>query len=116
MGEVVKILLKTFEEHFQKQIGRDEKRADEDYDAGIFLNYNYLFYKLITNYAYLIDTETQLEEEDDEDVFVLARLGDLIHSFFEAYKEAMLPVFDQLLPAIAKLLVDLNLIFFLKFV
>ncbi len=48
--------------------------------------------------------EEQLEEEDDEDVFVLSKLGDLIHALFATHKEAMAPVLDQLLPAVVKLL------------
>lgn len=83
MAELLKIMQKTFQEHFEKQGDRDKRRADEDYDA---------------------DVEEQLEEEDDEDVFVLSKLGDLIHALFSTHKEGMMPVFDQLLPAILKLL------------
>jgi hypothetical protein len=72
-----------FQEHFERQGERNKKRADEDYDA---------------------DVEEQLEEEDDEDVFVLSKLGDLMHALFATHKEAMTPVFDQLLPAVVKLL------------
>ncbi len=83
MGDLVKIMLKTLEEHFERQGARDDKRKDEDYDQ---------------------DVEEQLEEEDDEDVYVLSKLGDLIHALFSTHKEAMVPVFDQLLPSVVKLL------------
>ena len=39
--------------------------------------------------------EEQLEEEDEEDVYTLSKLGDLIHALFSTHKEAFLPVFDQ---------------------
>lgn len=85
MGELLKIMQKTFSEHFEKQAERNKRREDEDYDA---------------------DVEEQLEEEDDEDVFVLSKLGDVIHALFSTYKEAMVPVFDQMLPNVIKLLVS----------
>ncbi len=84
MGDLVRIMLKSFQEHFERQGERNSKRADEDYDA---------------------DVEEQLEEEDDEDVYVLSKLGDLLHALFSTHKEAMVPVFDQLLPSVVKLLV-----------
>lgn len=84
MAELIKIMQKSLQEHFERQGERDKKRSDEDYDA---------------------DVEEQLEEEDDEDNYVLSKLGDLIHSLFSTHKEAMVPVFDQLLPQVVKLLV-----------
>ena len=48
--------------------------------------------------------EEQLEDEDDEDTYTLSKLGDLIHALFSTHKEAFLPVFDQLLPLLSKLL------------
>jgi Importin repeat 6 len=38
-------------------------------------------------------------------VYTLSKLGDLLHALFSTYKEAFLPVFDQLLPFVVKLLV-----------
>ncbi len=58
---------------------------DEDYDEGV---------------------EEQLVDEDDEDVYTLSKLGDLLHALFSTYKEAFLPVFDQILPYVVKLLVS----------
>ena len=83
MGELIKIMLKALSEHYERQGEREGKRRDEDYDEGV---------------------EEQLEEEDDEDVYVLSKLGDLIHALFSTHKEAMIPVFDQLLPSVVKLL------------
>jgi hypothetical protein len=39
-------------------------------------------------------------------VYTLSKLGDLLHALFSTYKEAFLPVFDQLLPFVVKLLVS----------
>ncbi|TRY67741.1 hypothetical protein TCAL_02908 [Tigriopus californicus] len=83
MGELIKIMLKTLQEHYERQGEREKKRKDEDYDEGV---------------------EEQLEEEDDDDVFVLSKLGDLLHALFSTHKESMIPVFDQLLPSVVKLL------------
>merc|ERR1712223_1170017 len=83
MEQLVKIMISTMTEHFEKQTERIKKRNDEDYDEGV---------------------EEQLEEEDEEDVYTLSKLGDLIHALFSTHKEAFLPVFDQLLPYTSKLL------------
>ena len=85
MEELVKILDKTMEEHFKKQQERAGKRqgGEEDYDA---------------------EVEEQLEDEDDEDVYTLSKVGDVVHAVFSQYKEAFLPAFDRLLPKFAALL------------
>ena len=57
-------------------------------------------------YFYLfLGVEEQLVDEDDEDVYTLSKLGDLLHALFSTHKEDFLPIFDQLLPFTAKLLV-----------
>ncbi len=84
MAELVKIMIQTLTEHFEKQAERQKKRSDEDYDEQV---------------------EEQLVDEDDEDVYTLSKLGDLIHALFSTHKAAFLPVFDQLLPYVTKLLV-----------
>ena len=85
MDELVKHLDKTMEEHFNKQAERQGKRqgGDEDYDQ---------------------EVEEQLEDEDDEDVYTLSKVGDVIHALFYQYKETFLPSFDKLLPRFAALL------------
>jgi hypothetical protein len=89
MGELVKIMTTTVTEHFERQTERNGKRSDEDYDEGV---------------------EEQLVDEDDEDVYTLSKLGDLIHALFSTHKEAFLPVFEQLLPFATKLLVSEEII------
>jgi hypothetical protein len=83
MADLVKIMISTMTEHFERQAERNKKRSDEDYDEGV---------------------EEQLVDEDDEDVYTLSKLGDLLHALFSTHKEDFLPIIDQLLPFTAKLL------------
>ena len=85
MGELIKIVVTTLKEHFERQGERNKKRSDEDYDEGV---------------------EEQLVDEDDEDTYTLSKLGDLVHALFAAYKEQFLPCFEQILPFATKLLVS----------
>ena len=50
-------MVSTMTEHFERQTERNKKRSDEDYDEGV---------------------EEQLVDEDDEDVYTLSKLGDLV--------------------------------------
>lgn len=79
------ILDKTMEEHFKRADERASKRqaGDEDYDEGV---------------------EEQLEDEDDEDVYILSKVGDVVHAMFATYRETFLPSFERLLPRFTKLL------------
>jgi len=83
MKSLVEIISSTIKQHFEKQEERNKKRGDEDYDEGV---------------------EEQLVDEDDEDVYTLSKIGDLFHALFSTYKDTFLPVFDQLLPIVTKLL------------
>ena len=93
MGELVKIMINTITEHFERQAERNKKRNDEDYDEGV---------------------EETLVDEDEEDVYTLSKLGDLIHALFSTHKEEFLPVLDQLLPFATKLLVSSKQLFISK--
>merc|ERR1719414_2172099 len=83
MAQVLKFLLSTINQHLERQAERNTKRKDEDYDE---------------------DVEDQLVDEDEEDVYTLSKLGDLFHALFSTHKEKFLPVFDQLLIHVNKLL------------
>jgi len=85
MEETVKILDKTMVEHFKRQAERAGKRqgGEEDYDEGV---------------------EEQLEDEDDEDVYILSKVGDVVHAVFSQYRESWLPQFERLLPHFSRLL------------
>lgn len=48
--------------------------------------------------------EEQLLDEDDEDVYVLSKVSDIIHSLFAAYRQQFFPYFDALLPHFSILL------------
>lgn len=59
------------------------KRQDEDYDEQV---------------------EESLQDEDDNDVYILTKVSDILHSIFSSYKEKVLPWFEQLLPLIVNLI------------
>merc|ERR1711934_715003 len=85
VARCVEILGKTMEQHFQRQQERQGKRqgGEEDYDEGV---------------------EDLLVDEDDEDVYTLSKVGDVVHAVFSQYKEAFLPQFERLLPKFSALL------------
>jgi len=85
LEESVNLLDKTMVEHFKRQEERASKRAggEEDYDEGV---------------------EEQLEDEDDEDVYILSKVGDVIHTMFATHGESFLPAFEKLLPYFTRLL------------
>jgi len=85
MEELVKILDKTMTEHFNRQTERQGKRqgGEEDYDE---------------------EVEEQLEDEDDEDVYILSKVCDVVHSIFGTYRDSFLPQFERLLPHFSRLL------------
>ncbi|CAK1548631.1 unnamed protein product [Leptosia nina] len=83
MAEVLRILNKLLTEHFERATERRQKRADEDYDEVV---------------------EEQLADEDNEDVYGLSRVADVLHSMMSAYREAFFPHLDTLLPHLIQLL------------
>lgn len=50
--------------------------------------------------------EEQLEDEDCEDVHILSKIADVLHSLFATYKTAFYPYFDQIVGHFVKLLVS----------
>ncbi|CAB3220948.1 unnamed protein product [Arctia plantaginis] len=83
MAEVLRILNKLLTEHFERATERRQKRADEDYDEVV---------------------EEQLADEDNEDVYGLSRVADVLHSLMSAYRESFFPHLDSLLPHLVQLL------------
>merc|ERR1712012_228737 len=82
--ELVTILdVKILKEHFDRQNTRMEQRKDEDYDEVV---------------------EETLLEEDDQDVYILSKVSDIMHALLGTYKETALPIFDRLLPHFVKLI------------
>ncbi|XP_023570964.1 importin-5 [Octodon degus] len=77
------ILKAKLEEHFKNQELRQVKRQDEDYDEQV---------------------EESLQDEDENDVYILTKVSDILHSIFSSYKEKVLPWFEQLLPLIVNLI------------
>lgn len=83
MNEVLKLITKFMGEHFEREEKRAEARNEEDYDDGV---------------------EEQLAEEDDNDILILSKIADIIHSLFSTYKTNFLPFFDRVVASFVKLL------------
>lgn len=83
MEEVLKIINRFMTEHFEKADKRALARHEEDYDEAV---------------------EEQLEEEDETDVYLLAKIADILHSLFMTQKIGFLPYFEQVAPHFVKLL------------
>ncbi|CAL9698324.1 unnamed protein product [Knipowitschia caucasica] len=77
------ILKAKLEEHFKNQRLRQDKREDEDYDEQV---------------------EETLQDEDENDVYILTKVSDILHSVFSSHKENVLLWFEQLMPLIVELL------------
>ncbi|KAJ8031234.1 Importin-5 [Holothuria leucospilota] len=83
MQEVAKALNEMMDSHFKRQSERHEQRKDEDYDE---------------------DVEENLQDEDDDDVKLLSKVSDVIHSVLGTHAETALPMFETLLPNVIRLL------------
>lgn len=47
-----------------------------------------------------------LSLQDENDVYILTKVSDILHSVFSSYKEKVLPWFEQLLQLIVQLIVS----------
>lgn len=83
MEEVLKNIDRFMNEHFTKADKRVQARHEEDYDEAV---------------------EEQLAEEDESDVYLLAKIADILHSLFMVQKASFLPYFDRIAPHFVKLL------------
>lgn len=45
-------------------------------------------------------------EQDENDVYILTKVSDILHSVFSSYKEKVLPWFEQLIQLIVQLIVS----------
>ena len=75
LNEIVRVLDVHLKEHFQRAAERLEKRNDEDFDEGV---------------------EEILEDENDEDVYILSKVSDILRSCFIVFKEEFLILFDKI--------------------
>ncbi|CAL7948610.1 unnamed protein product [Xylocopa violacea] len=83
MAEVLRILDKLLVKHFERAVARLEKRKDEDYDEVV---------------------EEKLADEDNEDVYTLSKIADILHALFTTHKSTFFPYFDQICGHFVKLL------------
>lgn len=51
--------------------------------------------------------------QDENDVYILTKVSDVLHSVFSTYKEKVLPWFEQLLPLIVQLIVSIACLYWL---
>lgn len=73
LQDLIKVIDNHLKDHFERHRLRQEKRNDEDYDDGV---------------------EEELIDEVDEDVYVLSKVADVLHSLFIGYKHEFYPYFD----------------------
>ncbi|XP_033637766.1 importin-5-like isoform X2 [Asterias rubens] len=83
MAEIAKTLNDMLEEHFKRQDDRQEKRKDEDYDDVV---------------------EENLQDEHQDDAYLLSKISDVVHAILGTHREAGVPLFEQLLPQMVRLL------------
>ncbi|XP_049800660.1 importin-5 [Schistocerca nitens] len=83
VGELIRIVDKIMKDHFENAAARQEKRKDEDYDEVV---------------------EEQLVDENNEDVYILSKVADIVHSLFLTYKADFFPFFDQVVGHFVKCL------------
>lgn len=58
------------------------------------------------------NNEPTLFLQDENDVYILTKVSDILHSVFSSYKEKVLPWFEQLLQLIVQLIVSTFIFFF----
>lgn len=83
MSELLRIMDKLMNDHFERAAARLEKRKDEDYDEIV---------------------EEQLADEDNEDIYALSKIADILHALFLTHKDSFFPFFDQICGHFVKLL------------
>ncbi|XP_037812612.1 importin-5 [Lucilia sericata] len=83
MKQVLEIITKYMDEHFERADKRLAARNEEDYDDGV---------------------EEELAEQDDTDTYILSKVIDILHSLFVTNKAQFLPHFEQVAKNFVKLL------------
>uniref|UniRef100_A0A2S2Q881 Importin-5 n=1 Tax=Sipha flava TaxID=143950 RepID=A0A2S2Q881_9HEMI len=83
MKDLLVILEKNLNSHFENEIMRFERRKDEDYDEVV---------------------EEKLAMEDTNDVYKLSKMTDILHALFVTYKTDFFQYFDLIVHQFAKLL------------
>ncbi|KAL1491195.1 hypothetical protein ABEB36_011831 [Hypothenemus hampei] len=83
MSEILKIIDKLMNDHYERENDRHKKHLDEDYDE---------------------EVQEQLADEESDDIYVLSKITDVLHSLFTIYRENFIPFFDQILNHFANLL------------
>lgn len=83
MEEVLRLISKYLDDHFEKSDKRQQVRLEDDYDDGV---------------------EEKLAEEDDADIYLLSKIADVVHALFKTNGVNFMPQFDLVVEKCAKLL------------
>lgn len=88
------------------------KREDEDYDEQVE---EVLQDEVKMSYNAKMQGEMRAPSfsslsspQDENDVYILTKVSDVLHSVFSSYKEKVLPWFEHLLPLIVQLIVSVT--------
>lgn len=94
LDELMRVLDEHLKEHFLRAQQRVEKRKDEDYDEGVeeILEDEVSFQKYVSS----CETNHSIGKQDDEDVYALSKVSDILHSCFSVLKEDFIPYFDKI--------------------
>ncbi|KAF8785478.1 Importin-5 like protein [Argiope bruennichi] len=83
LSNLMNILNKYLVGHFERSDEREAKRKEEDYDEVL---------------------EESLIKEDDEDIYLLSKISEIMSILFSTYKEEFFVYFDMLLPHFVRLI------------
>lgn len=89
-----------------------DKRRDEDYDEQVEETLqdevNYLAPAMFSLGAAKLRKcyKALLPPQDENDVYILTKVSDILHAVFRSYKEKVLPWFEQLLQLVVQLIVS----------
>lgn len=92
-----------------------DKRRDEDYDEQVEETLqdevNYLISAMFSLAAAKLRKLNKallllLPPQDENDVYILTKVSDILHAVFRSYKEKVLPWFEQLLQLVVQLIVS----------
>ncbi|GBL83789.1 Importin-5 [Araneus ventricosus] len=83
LSNLMNVLNKYLVGHFERSDEREAKRKEEDYDEVL---------------------EESLIKEDDEDIYLLSKISEIMSTLFSTYKEEFFVYFDMLLPHFVRLI------------
>lgn len=111
---LINLINKKLADHFEKTLAREQQRKTEDYDEVLEetlerqVNFKlYIFFSVLFNYYIKNLMLHFLLFQDDDDVYILSKISDVVCTLFSTYKQEFFPYFDTLLPQYILLLVSI---------